>query len=220
MRVLVASDFHGESNSESNLQRFLRFDEYDVVLILGDITQLGSPCQAVKILERVNDPNVRTFAIPGNCDPKGIINVLDDQSINLHSKAIEFEDITFVGFGGSNKTPFSTPFELTESEIWEDLDELTRNLREDWVLVTHVPPYGTKSDLTSDGIHAGSKSVRKIVDERHPLVNFCAHIHEARSIEKIGYTTVVNAGPITKGFAAEALIEKGDIEVNLLELDA
>lgn len=218
MRLLVASDFHGKSSSESNLEEFLKDEDYDVMLILGDITQLGSPCQAKKILERIEHPDVKMLSVPGNCDPKEILGVLDNFKVNLHSDAVRFGDMTFVGFGGSNKTPFSTPFELTESEIWEDLDSLTENLKE-WILVTHVPPHGTKSDLTSSGIHAGSKSVRKIVEKKQPLVNFCAHIHEARSVDTIGETTVVNAGSISDGYAAEAVIDDGGVEVNLLHLD-
>ncbi len=217
MRVLVASDFHGKSCSGSNLENFLE-NGYDLLVILGDLTQLGAPCQADELFNRIDKANVPIFSIPGNCDPKGIVEVLESRDINLHSKIRNFNGLTFVGLGGSNKTPFSTPFELTESEIWNELDSLTGQVEGGWILVTHVPPYGTQSDLTSDNIHAGSKSVWRIVSERKPLINFCAHIHEARGIENFGRTTVVNAGPISEGYAAEFIYENNEFEINLLDV--
>lgn len=216
LRVLVVSDFHGKSSGDSNLGEFLK-NGYDLLIVLGDLTQLGPPSQAEEILDRIDEANIPTLAVPGNCDPKPVHKILEDQDVSLHSKAVEFEDLTFVGFGGSNTTPFNTPFELTEGEIEEELSALTCNIEGDWVLVTHVPPYGTKADLTADDLHVGSKSVRKIVEDKQPLVNFCAHIHEARSIDEIGETKVVNAGPISKGYAVEVDFN-GDPKINLLKL--
>lgn len=217
LRLLVVSDFHGKSSGDSNLEEFLK-NEYDLLIIVGDITQLGPASQAHEILDRLDEANIPTLSIPGNCDPKELLDVLEKRNVSLHSKSIEFDDLTFVGFGGSNKTPFGTPFELTEGEIEEELSALTCNVEGDWVLVTHVPPYGTKADLTSDDIHVGSKSVRQIVEDKQPLVNFCAHVHEARSIDEIGRTKIVNTGPISEGYAVEAIFGNNGAKVNLLEL--
>jgi len=217
LKVLIVSDFHGKSSGDDNLEKFLE-NGYDLLIIVGDITQLGPPSQAGEILDRLEEEGIPTLSIPGNCDPKEILEVLDERDVSLHSKSVEFGGLTFVGFGGSNKTPFSTPFEFTEAEIEEELSALTEGLEGDWVLVTHVPPSETEADLTSDEIHAGSKSVRKIIEEKQPLVNFCAHIHEARGVDEIGKTKVVNAGQITEGYAAEAIFDNGEVEINLLEV--
>lgn len=193
-------------------------NEYDLLIIAGDITQFGPSTQAEEILDRIGESSIPVLSLPGNCDPKEVLRVLEERNVSLHNKLVEFENITFVGFGGSNKTPFGTPFELTEGELEEDLEALTSQVEGKWVLVTHVPPYGTEVDFTASGIHAGSKSVKKIIENKQPLVNFCAHIHEARSIDSIGQTKIVNPGPIGEGYAAEAIFENGKVELNLLEV--
>ncbi|MBS3815376.1 MAG: metallophosphoesterase family protein [Hadesarchaea archaeon] len=217
MKLLVVSDFHGKSSADNNLEEFLTSD-YDLLIILGDLTHLGPSSQAEEILDRIEESNISTLAVPGNCDPKSVHNILEERGISLHSKAVEFEDLTFVGFGGSNTTPFNTSFEFTEGEIEEELNALACNIEGGWILVSHVPPYGTKADLTSDDIHVGSKSVRNIIEKKQPLVNFCAHVHEARSIDKIGKTKIVNGGPISKGYAVEAELNGQETSIRLLEL--
>lgn len=187
------------------------------MVLLGDFTHLGPESQVEEILSRVEETKIRTLAVPGNCDPKPVQQILEKHGINLHSKSAEIDGVTFVGLGGSNMTPFNTPFELTEGEIEEELSALTCDLGSDWVLVTHAPPYGTCADLLPDGIHVGSKSVRKIIESKQPSVALCAHVHEARCIGEIGKTKVVNPGPISKGYAAEVTLGKGT-KIELLEL--
>jgi Icc-related predicted phosphoesterase len=198
------------------LAKFLK-RSYDLLIMLGDFTHLGPESQVEEILSRAEEIKIRTLAVPGNCDPKPVQQVLEKHGINLHSKSVEVNGLTFVGLGGSNTTPFNTPFELKEGEIEEELSALTCNLNDKWVLVTHVPAYGTCADLLPDGIHVGSKSVRKIIERKQPLVALCAHVHEARCIDKVGKTTVVNPGPISNGYAAEVTLDKG-VKVELLEL--
>lgn len=217
MKLLVVSDFHGKSQGDSHLEEFLK-NGYDLLIIVGDITQLGPASQAEEILDRIDEADIPTLSIPGNCDSKEVLKALEKRGVSLHSKSVEFGGINFVGFGGSNKTPFSTPFESTEAEIEEELSALAFNADEDWVLVTHVPPYETRADLTSDDIHVGSKSVRQIIEDNQPVANFCAHVHEARSIDEIGRTKIVNAGPISEGFAAEADFSDNEVKVELLEI--
>lgn len=216
LKLLAVSDFHGESNGDSYLEKFLE-NGYDFLLIIGDFTEMGPASQAEEILTRLGEADIPTLAIPGNCDPKPVKEILEKYGVSLHSKSVRIGGMTFVGLGGSNTTPFNTPFELTEGEIEEELEAQTSKVGGRWVLVTHAPPYGTRADLTSDGVHVGSKSVRRIIEEKQPLAALCAHIHEARSTDKIGRTKVVNPGPITKGCAAEAVFSKG-VEINLIEL--
>lgn len=185
--------------------------------MLGDFTERGPESQVDEILPRVEKVGIRALAIPGNCDPKPAQEILEKHGINLHSKSTEIDGMTFVGLGGSNLTPFNTPFEITEGEIKEELSALTSNVDRNWVLATHAPPYGTSTDLTSSDIHVGSKSIREIIEYRQPLVAMCGHVHEARSTDKLGRTIVVNPGPISRGYAAEVILGDG-VHVELLKL--
>ena len=57
------------------------------------------------------------------------------------------------------------------------------------ILLTHAPPYGTKTDTLPSGEHAGSTSIRKIIEEYQPTLNLCGHIPESRGIDQIGTLT-------------------------------
>jgi hypothetical protein len=184
------------------------------------LTDLGDPPDvAESIFERVKEFGVPALSIPGNCDSKRVLQVLDKYGVNLHEKCQTIDNVVFAGLGGSNITPFKTPFELTEAEIQEELAALTPSATDNWVLVTHAPPHGTKLDEIESGTHVGSKSIRRYVEQKQPSVLTCAHVHEARGIEKLGRTIMVNPGPISKGFAAQLKIGcKREPKIELLQV--
>ncbi len=218
MRILAVADFHGNSSAESYLSKFLTQD-FDCVVLIGDLTDFGPPEVAESLLELVKQTGVPCLAVPGNCDPKSILKVIDKYNMNLHGKCEELGGVKFVGLGGSNLTPFHTPFELNEVEIKEELAAASCDTNEKTVLVTHAPPFETKVDMIKSGTHVGSKSVRQYIEQKHPLVCLCGHVHEGREIDQLGRTLVVNPGPITKGFAAEVIInDKRKALAKLVEL--
>jgi len=218
LKILATADFHGASGAEKHLSRFLERG-YDCLVLIGDLTQFGPLEVAESLLELTKSANVKTFAVPGNCDPKQMLHVLDKYGVNLHGKCTKHDDVTFCGLGGSNLTPFNTPFELTEVEIQEELARLPCGDSEKFVLVTHAPPFGTKLDQIKAGTHVGSKSIRQFIEQKQPLVSLCGHVHEARGTDKLGRTLVVNPGPVSKGFAAEISIPaEGNPSAELLQL--
>jgi hypothetical protein len=87
----------------------------------------------------------------------------------------------------SPPTPFGTPNELSEDEIYDSLVRLP--ITSKTILLTHAPPLGT-FDMTSKG-NAGSSAILRIVEEKQPLALFCGHIHEHEGVAKIGKTQVV-----------------------------
>ncbi len=216
MKILIVADLHGDEKGVKDIEKLLERN-YDVLIIAGDITQFGPATRAKDILDKLEDKETRILSMPGNCDPENVLPILEERGVSFHLQTVELSDLTFVGLGGSNPTPFGTPFELSEEEIKENLVSLTQGIEGKWILISHVPPYDTKADLTSADVHAGSKSVRQIIEEREPQLNICAHIHEARGTDNIGRTKIVNPGPISEGYAAEVEINE-NIEVNLIEL--
>lgn len=215
MKILAVSDFHGVPDASEHLKRFLRRD-HDCLVIAGDFTELGPLSAAEDILEKIEELGVRTLAVPGNCDPKPILELLERHGVNLHGKLVWINDLAFVGLGGSNLTPFNTPFELQEAEIEEELLKLSKRAGERWVLVTHAPPFNTELDVVRSGVHVGSKGVRRVIEQKRPLLAICGHMHESRNVGRIGRTVVVNPGPISKRYAAEIEVEGEGVQAKLL----
>jgi hypothetical protein len=83
------------------------------------------------------------------------------------------------------------------------------------IFLTHTPPYGVMD--TVGGIHIGSRAIRKIIEERKPLLNICGHVHEHEGQSVIGETLVVQLKPAKQLGAAEIRIDD-DIKVRFIEL--
>ncbi len=208
--VLLIADLHGQFGK---IDSFLELNP-EAVFIAGDITNMG-PVDAVDdVLSRIDVP---CFAVPGNCDPREILDVLEhSDAVSLHGSAINLGRMTLVGVGGSNPTPFNTPFELTDKQI-DDVLHSAMNKMEKAVhniLLCHAPPYETLDKPA--GEHVGSQSIRKHM-KAFDLV-CCAHIHEARGIMDVDGVRIVNPGPAMDGHCA--MIHFGndarDIRIELL----
>ena len=88
------------------------------------------------------------------------------------------------------------------------------------ILVTHAPPYNTCADLTESGDHVGSQGILKSIHEFEPNINICGHIHEAKSLCKIGTVTdVANPGMLKDNGAVLIDIEDGsNYEISIISL--
>ncbi|MGP8321175.1 MAG: metallophosphoesterase family protein [Methanosarcinaceae archaeon] len=219
--MLAISDAHGDFSKIGPILKLNQTSDIDLILMAGDITNFGPDEDAKIFLNMFEKP---IMAIPGNCDLQTILKVLDNsKAVNLHNKSERIGNITFIGFGGSNPTPFDTPFEFQENEIENNLEKLVekeedRQVESVIVLLTHAPPYGTV-----DGIpvgHVGSTAIGKFLHRVDLII--CGHIHEARGIMKVGKTIVVNPGMVSKGNGAVITIEKNNgnmqIDAELIQI--
>ena len=226
-KILAISDVHGEENE--NLYTYLNNNDIDLVLVLGDITDFGPLDFVGPFLEKIADCGVDVIAIPGNCDPKGICNAINEVSFCLHNNIIAYGDAILFGYGGSNETPFNTPGEIQDNKIYGDVFELLANY--DYVyndkvpkvkiIVTHAPPYNTEADKIESGDHVGSQGILKSIHEFEPQINVCGHIHEAKSLSKIGITTdVANPGMLKdNGAVLIDIIDGSNYDISLISLD-
>lgn len=218
MKILAISDPHGDYSKIKKMMEEAK--DFDLVVIVGDITNFGPDEKVEELMEIFDKP---VLAIPGNCDNKSILKALDlSKAINLHGKAEQIGNIRFIGLGGSNPTPFNTPFELSEEEIEKTLEGMVCSAENSKdcgtiVLLTHAPPYGARDELPSG--HVGSKAIQKFLDRVDLIV--CGHIHEAKGLEKVGKTVVVNPGEASKGSCTLITIEEKEnkpIEVEYIEV--
>jgi Icc-related predicted phosphoesterase len=196
MRILVISDIHG---AVEKIPKILKVQlDVDLVLIVGDLTQQGGKIQAREVVAPIMDEGFPLLAVPGNMDTEGVLDYLEECNVSIHGRGRIVNGIGFFGVGGSNHTPFHTPFELSDTELSDCLDAGFKTVSdcEYTVLVSHAPPYGTQLDKSYGGVHCGSKIVAEYIKMKTLTLCVCGHIHESRNQEMIGNTMCVNVGAV------------------------
>ncbi|MEO0136860.1 MAG: metallophosphoesterase [candidate division WOR-3 bacterium] len=198
MKILAISDIHGRINYEKEVIELLGM--VDLIVISGDITNFGGKKEALTVLDNLRQFNPNILGVPGNCDQFEVLDLLRDEGINLHGETKEFNGLIFFGIGGSGYTPFQTPQEYSDEEITKILSN-HRNKGGRQIFVSHAPPFNTHVDKTMMGMHVGSKLIRDFIEKNQFELGLCGHIHEARGMDKLGSTVIVNPGPFPKYWA-------------------
>jgi Icc-related predicted phosphoesterase len=206
MKLLALSDFHGDYSIREKSY------DFDAVLIAGDITDFGPDEHALELLKMFKEP---VFAVPGNCDNMSLLKILDEKTTSLHNSYYTMGDLTFIGLGGSNPTPFNTLLELSEKRIGEYIGRLLSKLTKckRIILLSHAPPLNTMDKLPHGNV--GSEAIARFLGRFDLIV--CGHIHEARGSVNVNGTLVVNPGRASEGQAALITI---DDEISVKFIDA
>jgi Icc-related predicted phosphoesterase len=214
MKILCIADIHGDISSVKTARKYAEKNGIKDILILGDFPGHGVFHNIVTSMEQIRIvlgelKGFNVMAIPGNCDPQNSSDLFEEYKVNLHEKVLGMAGAKIVGFGGSNITPFGTPSEYSETEIYERLKKLMPEKTGKTILAVHCPPMDTNCDKTGNNMHAGSSAIRKIIEEFQPDLAVCSHIHEAGgSTDTIGETEVANIGRL--GNSRIGIIEIGD----------
>ena len=183
MKILAVADIHGAQYRLNLVLKNIEQYSPDLVVICGDITQFG-PAELAKNL--LNQIPVDTLAITGNIDTYDVIRGIDESNATkIEMKRVVKKGIPFVGINGIEENQFEI---VKEKKL---IDESS-------VIVSHVPPYGTK-DKVFLGMHGGSKDLRELVDELKPRLVLCGHIHEDPGFTTTGETIVVNCSMGKRG---------------------
>lgn len=216
MKILAATDYHGNAEAFQRTALKATESDVDVVLLCGDITHFGSMEQAKELLSCLNEIEPPVLFVPGNCDPPTLTEEKVGTLTCIHGRCRQMNNIDFLGVGGSSPSPFDTLFEMTEVEIAMLLRQGLETCIGDGrvVLVSHSPPENTIVDVTSRGDHVGSSSVREFIQKTKPLLVLCGHIHEAVGVDKIDKSIVVNPGPARHGHCAFIDLDR-DVRVRM-----
>jgi Icc-related predicted phosphoesterase len=163
--------------------------------------------------ERLAGTHARAYVIPGNDDPWSIDAVLASGArVDACDETVRMVGPhEMVSFGYSNRTPWETPRELDEDEIYSRLKRLVDQLETPAraIFNIHVPPWESSLDtafevdeslryVTKGGrpheVATGSPAVRQIIEEAQPLLSLHGHIHESKGVTRIGRTVAINPG--------------------------
>jgi len=197
MRILVFSDIHDEVGL---LKKVVEKEPHDIVVIAGDFTYYGSVETVRSMLKLINSTPI--IYVPGNTDPPELIDDLGvENTYNIHGRLLELLGLKFVGVGGSLPTPFRDTLRFEDEELREILKRLETVDGGNLVFVSHSPPYMIL-DRVYAGFNVGSKAIRDYIVRVKPLLSIHGHVHEARGVERLGPTTLVNPGPLMRGYYA------------------
>jgi Icc-related predicted phosphoesterase len=194
-------------------------DEYDAMLASDDLRDELFTREMVHSVERwidiaedkLSGSERICVSLPGNDDEWAIDEALNKSTrvLNSDQTVIDAGDYRILGFGASNETPWKTPRELSEDDIYGRLTALAQGAEEPLIANLHVPPFRSTLDnapqLTENLeivkeagvpviVPVGSRGVRRFLEEAQPCLGLHGHIHESRSHAKLGDCFVLNPG--------------------------
>lgn len=209
MRIIALPDIH--EGGTGWLSYFVdELASVDLVLLVGDMTNNSGNISSIVGAVRQHNPNIR--AVTGNWDNDDADQYLSLQNMNLHGRHEIIDGVAFLGAGGalySSAGPRTYGERQFTAILEQTLDGLDANVPK--ILVCHQPPVG----FLGLG-RLGSTAVRTFIEQTQPILCFVGHIHEARGIDTIGATQIINPGPLYKG--AYAYAEVVDRQVKTLEI--
>jgi len=193
MKILAASDIHGESKLVKKLALQAESENVDLVVLCGDITGFS---ETKNIIKPFKDKNKNVLLLPGNWDSFATTDFLANfyGVRNIHGYSAIYEDIGFFGAGGARGPG---PGDSTDSQIMKTLEKAHSGLQKNKsikrkIMLTHEHPSGSASEFS--GIE-GSKAILSAIKRFKPDFLLHGHIHEAQGFEEtIGSTRVINVG--------------------------
>ncbi|RLI25984.1 hypothetical protein DRO57_02460 [Candidatus Bathyarchaeota archaeon] len=210
---MVLTDVHGNVRRALKLSQEAERLKPDLVVLCGDLTHFGTLEDAETVLKCFR--GFKTIYVPGNCDPPALLDIEElSDALNIHGKLHIHDSVGFLGVGGALEGPFKTPIEFTEDHVARLLEKAFKGFDGRLIVVSHNPPWNTRVDRTFIGIHIGSKALRRFIEKVKPLAVLCGHVHEARGIDRLSETVIVNPGPARNGFYAFLDVD-GGVKINL-----
>jgi len=186
VRILAFSDLHRDQRRARLLVE--RAARADVVAAVGDLASVHRGLEdMVEVLRAIDRP---VLLVPGNNETDDALRAACagwPSATVLHGEATEVDGVMFFGLGGGiPETPWGWSFDLSE----EQAERLLAALPMGAVLLVHSPPKGH----VDRGL--GSAAVLRVIEDKHPRLVLCGHIHECWGQEsRVGGVPVRNLGP-------------------------
>jgi uncharacterized protein len=183
--------------------------------------------------DRTAKYDIETYVIAGNDDPWSCDEVLETATrvVACDDRIVIVNGHEMISCSYANPTPWRSPRELPENELYERIDRLAQQLEcpESAIFNLHVPPYDSGLDiatkLTDDftpvfeggqpkQIPVGSRAVRQLIEEYQPMLTLHGHIHESRGQTRIGRTVAINSGSeYSTGYIHGVVVKVGESDV-------
>lgn len=215
MKIIALGDVHMALEQLGKMAAELA--AADLLILLGDLTNFGGRREAARVVDAARSFCPNLLAVHGNLDLPQARDYLQSARVSLHGESRRIGDLGIFGCGGSNLTPFGTPLEYTDDQLWDTLNHAYSHVAHapQHLMVCHTPPHATRVDRLTDGRPVGSPAVRRFILEKQPGLCLTGHIHEAPGIDFLGRTKILNAGPLAAGGYIAACYEDGKLDAEL-----
>ncbi len=192
MRILAASDIHGDVSIAGRLAKRAEEESADLVILAGDLTLSDDLVEG--ILAPFVRRDLRVAILAGNHDSFATTAFLAERYkvTDLHASSLAIGDVGVFGCGGANIGLFALEEEAIERYLARAHESVKAKAHR--IMVTHVHPEGSRAaGMTT--IFPGSSGVRASIERLSPDIHICGHVHEAEGLEeRIGETTIYNVG--------------------------
>jgi uncharacterized protein len=191
VKILAFSDLHRDLGQAAKLVEMAA--EADVVIGAGDFASVHEGLEeTIGALAPIEAP---TVLVPGNNETEEALREAAeawDAATVLHGGGATIGGAELYGLGaGVPITPWDWSFDLDD----EAAAAMLAPCPEGAILVLHSPPQG-HCDANGAGDHFGSAALLGAIEEKHPRLAVCGHIHESWGCEsQVGETPVRNLGP-------------------------
>jgi Icc-related predicted phosphoesterase len=183
--------------------------------------------------ERLEPAGIPVYVSAGNDDEPYVEEALTSAPWVTfpENKVVELPGgYEMISCGYSNKTPFDSPRELSETDLEARVCALADQVSDPGraIFNLHCPPHNTSLDLAPEldadlrpivrggamvMAPAGSLASRHAIERYQPMLSLHGHIHESRGAQRIGRTECFNPGSeysegVLRGVLAELKRDK------------
>ena len=192
LRILAASDLHGDSRLTKKLALRAEKEDVDLVVLCGDLTGFG---ESTNLIKPFKDKGQKVLILPGNWDSFATTDFLAQLYgvTNIHGYSAVYEGVGFFG-AGSASTALGPRSGISEKELFKTLEKAHGGLKgiEKKVMLTHMHPSGGISEASG---FEGSRAIGEAIKKFKPDLLLHGHIHETFGTQDIiGKTKVINVG--------------------------
>ena len=179
MKILAASDLHGNEDAVEKLASEAEKDKVDLVVIAGDISDFGETPKGM--IGPFLKKGRKVAFVMGNHEAPGTDELLVEEYkiTNIQGYSFVIDDVGFFGCGGAN---IGMNF-MSEEQMHYYLAmgfKYIQNAKKK-VMITHVHPAGSKIEKFS---FPGSEAVTHAIYQFKPDIHICGHIHEMEGFEE------------------------------------
>lgn len=187
MKLLLFGDNHGDQRSLEQVKQ--KAPQADLLICIGDITVFEKDIKP--ILDQLNQLNKKVLLVHGNHEDDSTLKTLCEPRDNLffiHDGIYQTDNYAFVGYGGGGFAQNDPHFDK-RSKLYRLAIKNKKH-----ILVLHQPPYGYVDVV--NGRHTGNKSFTHYIQDTHPVLVCCGHIHDCSGkTATAGKTTIINVKP-------------------------